>query len=269
MTKCIAPLMSMTAQGTIADTITYSDRKSGKIGRVQAKQKDVITNARVSHRSLFKEAVAEWNNFGADLKAEYNTLARREKITGYNKFVSRYLGDYFEEKGLVWLDLGQQFGQSQIMSLAYLESGIALAGTIPSGKILRSVDYGSSWSDLGQQFGQGQILSLAYLGKGICLAGTASSGKILRSVDYGVSWLDLGPQFGQSHITSLAYLGSGIALAGTYPGGKILRSVDYGSSWSDLGQQFGQSYIFSLAYLRSGIALAGTDPGGKILRSVV
>ena len=225
MTKCIGPLMSMSASGTIAETITYSDRKSGKIGRVQAKQKDVLTEARIGYRTLFQEAVSEWNTFGDDLKIEYNTLARREKITGYNKFVSRYLGDYFEEKGLVWLDLGQQFGQSQIMSLAYLESGIALAGTIPSGKILRSVDYGSSWSDLGQQFGQGQILSLAYLDNGICLAGTYPGGKILRSVDYGSSWSDLGQQFGQSYIFSLAYLRSGIALAGTDPGGKILRSV--------------------------------------------
>ena len=225
MTKCIAPLMSMTAQGTIADTITYSDRKSGKIGRVQAKQKDVITNARVSHRSLFKEAVAEWNNFGADLKAEYNTLARREKITGYNKFVSRYLGDYFDDKGLVWSDLGQQFGQTIIYSLAYLGNGICLAGTYLGGKILRSVDYGETWSDLGQQFGQTIIYSLAYLGNGIVLAGTYPGGKILRSVDYGETWSDLGQQFGQSQIVLLAYLGNGIALAGTGEGGKILRSV--------------------------------------------
>ena len=67
-------------------------------------------------------------------------------------------------RGLEWSDLGQQYGQTYILSLAYLGNGIALAGTYPNGKILRSTDYGATWSDLGQQYGQTYILSLAYLG---------------------------------------------------------------------------------------------------------
>ena len=123
-----------------------------------------------------------------------------------------------------WSDLGRQFSQTDIYSLAYLGNGICLAGTATLGKILRSTDYGATWSDLGQQFSQTYILSLAYLGNGICLAGTATLGKILRSTDYGATWSDLGQQFSQTHILSLAYLGNGICLAGTYPLGKILRS---------------------------------------------
>ena len=126
--------------------------------------------------------------------------------------------------GYNWSDLGQQFSQDRIYSLAYLGNGICLAGTYPDGKILRSTDYGATWSDLGQQFSQTQIRSLAYLGNGICLAGTYPDGKILRSIDYGATWSDLGQQFSQTYILSLAYLGNGICLAGTIPDGKILRS---------------------------------------------
>jgi photosystem II stability/assembly factor-like uncharacterized protein len=166
-----------------------------------------------------------------------------------------------------WSDLGQQFTQTYIFSLAYLENGICLAGTYIGGKILRSTDYGQSWTDLGQQYSQTSILALAYLGNGICLAGTGPDGKILRSTDYGQSWTDLGQQYSQTYIYSLICLEDGICLAGTGSGGKILRSTDWGQSWTDLGQQYSQASILALAYLGNGICLAGTGPNGKILRS--
>ena len=40
--------------------------------------------------------------------------------------------------GATWADLGQQFAQTRIYSLASLGNGIALAGTYPDAKILRS-----------------------------------------------------------------------------------------------------------------------------------
>ena len=169
--------------------------------------------------------------------------------------------------GATWADLGQQGGETHILSLAYLESGIALAGTGANGKILRSTDYGATWADLGQQGGETYIRSLAYLESGIALAGTGDNGKILRSINHGVTWADLGQQFAQTHIFSLAYLRDGITLAGTGNNGKILRSTNYGATWADLGQQFGETSIRSLVYLENGIALAGTGNGGKILRS--
>jgi len=178
----------------------------------------------------------------------------------------RYNKAFIEEVGKRWIDLGQQFSQTHILSLAYLGNGIALAGTGSDGKILRSTDYGATWSDIRSQ-SQSLIWCLAYLGNGIALAGTLYAGKILRSTDYGATWTDLGQQFSQEYILCLVYLGNGIALAGTYPDGKILRSTDYGATWTDLGKQFSQSNINSLAYLGNGIALAGTASNGKILRS--
>ena len=169
--------------------------------------------------------------------------------------------------GVTWSDLGQQFSQSDIFCMCYLDNDIALAGTYIGGKILRSTDRGATWSDMGQLGTETYVKSLCYLGNGIVLAGTQTGGKIFRSIDYGVNWSDLGQQFSETRIYALCNLGGGIALAGTGALGKILRSTDYGATWSDLGQQFSETRIFSLCSLGGGIALAGTGYNGKILRS--
>src|SRR4030042_707170 len=105
-----------------------------------------------------------------------------------------YGRSYLHSLGAVsaFADLGQQYSQTYIYSLRYLENGIVVAGTGASGKILRSTNYGATWTDLGQQYSQTYILSLCYLENGIVLAGTGASGKILRSTDYGATWTDLG-----------------------------------------------------------------------------
>ena len=230
------------------------------------------TEAQQFNRMMAAELSGRWQALSETQKEMWNRFAStvNPKMSGFNAFLGlnmNILKSRFTRPGYTWSDLGQQFSQTYILSLASLGNGIALAGTYPGGKILRSTDSGATWSDLGQQFSQTYIYSLASLGNGIVLAGTYPGGKILRSTDSGATWADLGQQFSQTYILSLASLGNGIVLAGTNPGGKILRSTDYGATWADLGQQFSQTYIWSLVSLGNGIALAGTNPGGKILRS--
>jgi len=226
MAKITGPLMSSTASGSIAETLTFSKKRTGQQVRIQRKQKDVITPARTAQRNLYSEALSEWRSFSFSVKSAYELEAYPKKITGFNLFVKKYLLNLFSFKGLTWSDLGQKFSQTYIYSLSYLGNGICLAGTGLNGKILRSTDYGLTWSDLGQKFSETYILSLSYLGNGICLAGTGPNGKILRSTDYGLTWSDLGQKFSQAQIRSLSYLGNGICLAGTGLNGKILRSTD-------------------------------------------
>jgi len=96
---------------------------------------------------------------------------------------------YLHSLGAVsaFTDLGQQYSQTHILSLSSLGNGIALAGTYPHGKILRSVDYGATWADLGQQYSQTYVYELCYLGNGIALAGTGVDGKILRTTNSSFS----------------------------------------------------------------------------------
>ena len=62
-----------------------------------------------------------------------------------------------EAIGLPGGDLGQQAAETHVYSLAYLGNGIALAGSYPHAKILRSPDHGATWVALGQQAAETRI----------------------------------------------------------------------------------------------------------------
>ena len=138
MAKVHGPLFSNSASGSIAETLTFSKKRTGQQVRIQRKQKDVITSLRIVQRSLYSEALSEWRSFGLLLKGSYEVEAYPKKITGFNLFIKKYLLNLFSWKGLTWSDLGQQFSQTHIYSFSYLGNGICLAGTGSNGKILRS-----------------------------------------------------------------------------------------------------------------------------------
>jgi hypothetical protein len=151
--------------------------------------------------------------------------------------------------------------ETYVNSLAYLGSGIIIAGTGVTGQIYKSTDYGTTWN-LIQQLGTAiQVYSFSYLGSGIVLAGTYPPGQIYKSTDYGDTW-NLIQQLGtETVVFSLAYLGNGIVLAGTNPTGQIYKSTDYGATWNLIQRLGTETYVNSLCYLCNGIIIAGTGTG--------
>lgn len=65
--------MSEQASGSIADYLTFSERKTGSQVRWQKKQKDVITEARTEQRTKFSLCVSWWNQLNATEKQEWET----------------------------------------------------------------------------------------------------------------------------------------------------------------------------------------------------
>lgn len=63
MAKLTFPLMSLSAHGTIAKNLTFSERKTGNQVRWQKKQKDVLTTARETQRNKFKSYREAWDMF--------------------------------------------------------------------------------------------------------------------------------------------------------------------------------------------------------------
>jgi hypothetical protein len=61
MAKLKGPLLSLSASGTIADLLTFSERKSGSQVRFQKKQEDVITSGRTAQRQKFTTARDSWD----------------------------------------------------------------------------------------------------------------------------------------------------------------------------------------------------------------
>jgi len=91
MAKVRGPLLSQTAQGSIHKNITFSVRKSGQQVRFQNKQSDVITSARIFHRSNYRLSVNAWNILNDAEKLDWKNLALRDHMTGYNLFMRYYL----------------------------------------------------------------------------------------------------------------------------------------------------------------------------------
>jgi|GEM_PF-3181754 len=94
MVKVKSPLLSQTASGTIAGVLTFSNRKSGQQVRTQKKQKDVITVARTEQRAKYLEAVSAWHLLTPTEKSNWTRNAVGQNMTGYNLFISIFLGEY-------------------------------------------------------------------------------------------------------------------------------------------------------------------------------
>ena len=172
-------LLKADASGLPVDASSTDAEVSGAVSH--AGTEDAI-NGLVSVDGAGNYSAKTLSAFGETLIDDADApRAKQTLILPDSKTQDWWSGGLSEDIGRAWSDLGQQFSQAGIRSLAYLGNGICLAGTSGGGKILRSTDYGATWSDLGQQFSQTYILSLAYLGNGICLAGTYPDSKILRS----------------------------------------------------------------------------------------
>jgi len=85
------PLISASAQGTIADVLTFSHRKGRQKVRFQRKQSYDASDNQTPRRLLVSGGVSNWQAFSAAEKAVYNTRAKGKSYSGYNLYLSEYL----------------------------------------------------------------------------------------------------------------------------------------------------------------------------------
>lgn len=105
MVKIQSPLFSLEARGTIAKSLTFSERKTGAQVRWQKKQKDVQSVERLEQREKFLSAsnAARFYEvgtiilgnfvFGVDIE-DYNIEAKYQPFSGYN-LATKQLINYF------------------------------------------------------------------------------------------------------------------------------------------------------------------------------
>lgn len=105
MVKITQPLFSLEARGTIAKSLTFSERKTGAQVRWQKKQKDVQSVERLEQREKFLSAsnAARFYEvgtiilgnfvFGVDIE-DYNIEAKYQPFSGYN-LATKQLINYF------------------------------------------------------------------------------------------------------------------------------------------------------------------------------
>lgn len=74
MVKLKGPLLSLSAHGTIAGILTFSDRKSGSQVRFQRPQVDYLNAARAQQRFWFASAESWWHILTPAEQAEWDPL---------------------------------------------------------------------------------------------------------------------------------------------------------------------------------------------------
>lgn len=178
-------------------------------------------------------------------------------------------GDYSTPQNCLdpWINLGNQFGETDVKTIESLGSGIAIAGTYNDANILRSADNGQTWVKIKRYWWNTSVRVLTNLGGGVAMGGILASGRMIRTTDYGLTWTDRSMLAPYSFPSSCVTLGGGIVLYGTYNQGYIFRSTDNGLTWINLGPQGGDGYITALADMGGGVVLAGTLGHARILRS--
>jgi hypothetical protein len=85
------PAYSDTAVGSLGRNLVFS--QSGRLAFVRSKTLivDKATARRRAQRDVFRAAADAWNLLTTEAKNEYNLLAKRLKLTGYNLFLREYV----------------------------------------------------------------------------------------------------------------------------------------------------------------------------------
>ena len=94
MAKLTAPLLSLSASGTIKMTLIFSNGphfcyvKNKDNSRTK---KDIATIGRLAQRALYSAGVLAWHGLTDEERLAYNNLKYPPAQTGFNRFMSRYL----------------------------------------------------------------------------------------------------------------------------------------------------------------------------------
>lgn len=102
MVKITQPLMSGSASGTIAKTLTYSHRKSGRQVRSYNKPLAPPSAKQRGQRRLTEFLVAQWQNMSAGTKADWTASAKAAGVNlpGYQYFLREAQRDLYTHHGL-------------------------------------------------------------------------------------------------------------------------------------------------------------------------
>lgn len=91
MAKTTNPLLGLEAHGTIADTLTFQRRSKTNFVRKKPTPTDPYSLAQAYHRWLYQDYSQYWHTLTPAQKQQWESDARRQRITGYNLWLRTYL----------------------------------------------------------------------------------------------------------------------------------------------------------------------------------
>lgn len=104
MSKLKSPLLSLGAQGTIGNSLTFQKRGQETIAREKPIPKDPYSLAQAYHRWLYQDYAHLWTLQSEAIKQSYRTRGSRYHITGFNLWMREHLRDLPDIAALWHLD---------------------------------------------------------------------------------------------------------------------------------------------------------------------
>jgi hypothetical protein len=89
MVKLNAPLMSLDASGTVADSITFAKWKGRNYARVRVVPANPKTAKQSGVRAVIKFLGQQWNGLSAQNKASWQTIASQDNVSPFNAYVGK------------------------------------------------------------------------------------------------------------------------------------------------------------------------------------
>lgn len=91
MAKVLAPLISLSASGSVGGVLTYGRRKGVDVVRKRPQEPRMRTVGQAEQRDKVAAAVAAWQSLTTEQKNVWRSKAKGMGQTGYSMFVSDYL----------------------------------------------------------------------------------------------------------------------------------------------------------------------------------
>ena len=93
MAKVKGPLLSLSASGTVGDSMTFGKWKGVNTVRIKGTPSNPNTSGQQTQRTAFSNAVASWKAQDETTQTSWNTRAREMGLTmsGFNLYVKEYI----------------------------------------------------------------------------------------------------------------------------------------------------------------------------------
>jgi len=88
MPKLTGPLLSISARGTFANAITFTQTNGRPVARKHARPQLTRTDAQNAARVLHAYLTSRWQTLSDEQRTTWNTLAALDRQSGYNRFLS-------------------------------------------------------------------------------------------------------------------------------------------------------------------------------------
>ena len=102
MAKVKGPLMSVSASGSIANTLTMLRASARNIAKKKSQPGSPPSAAQLARRAFYRQAANDWSALDANAKAAWKPAADARQVTPFNAYMSARLAEFSPAAGVAW-----------------------------------------------------------------------------------------------------------------------------------------------------------------------